>query len=417
MTGQHRSETAVSRDAKRRPRHGQGSLYRCDDGHWEGSIVVGRTADGRPRRRKVKAATRAAAAARLDQLRAELGAGANHRDGNLTVAAWLDRWLATLPGTVSVGTERNYADVVDRYVKPRLGHLRLVNLAPDDVQRMVDDLRAQYSANTTRLARSVLRRALRVAEARELVARNVAALVDGPKVAGTVEGRTMSPDQAARLLDVAAGDRLGAAVVVALVTGLRPGELLGLRWVDVDLGAGVLTVSGALKRRAGGARWDPLPKTRQSRRRIGVPASVVDTLSQHRRAQAAERLLLGAEWGANGWAEIGLVFTTALGTALDDANYRHHLARLCRRAGIGEWHPHELRHSAASLALAAGADLKVVSELLGHTSIRITADTYGHLLDGATGRVTAAVADLLAASSPALAGAPTTPKRGRRRAT
>jgi integrase len=138
-----------------------------------------------------------------------------------------------------------------------------------------------------------------------------------------------------------------------------------------------------------------VPKTRQSRRRITVPLVVVDALREHRAAQRAERLALGGEWGRDGWAAVGLVFTTVLGTPIDHANHRNHLHRVCRAAGLGAWSPHELRHSAASLMLAAGTDLKVVSETLGHSSIRITADVYGHLLDGATGTATAAVAALI----------------------
>lgn len=390
--------TAVQRSQARRRKpalpRGQGSVYESG-GRWYGKLVTGHRADGSPIRTKVVADSAEAAEARLEELRRKVSAGAERLDGNLTTGQWLDAWLDELErsGNVAGGTVTNYRDVVRLYLRPYLGGRRLNKLSPKDVSDLLVAMELDgKSANTRRLARSVLRRSLRKAQERGYVVRNVAALVDGPKVAAAVEeGRTLTPAQAAQLLEAAEGHRLGTAVLVGIVTGLRPGELLGLRWRDVDLEAGIVTVNGALKRGVGGPVWEPLPKTKRSRRSVAAP-ELVDDLREHKARQAAERLALGAEWGPRGWADHGLVFTTALGTAVDHANYRHHVSRLCQDAGLGHWHPHELRHSAASLALAAGAEPKVVSEMLGHSSIRITMDVYGHLLEGATAAVTGAIA-------------------------
>jgi integrase len=237
------------------------------------------------------------------------------------------------------------------------------------------------SANTQRLARSVLRRALRHAERDGLVTRNVAALVDGVKVPRP-EGRTLTPVEARKLLASIAGHPYAPLVVVLLSLGLRKGEALGLTWEDVDLDAvpATLTVRRALHKDAVGGVYLAEPKTAGSRRTLHVPAAVADTLRAHRVAQSAERLAFGAGWGGR-WPN--MVFTSSIGTPLDPDRVNRTVQTMTETAGLGRWTPHELRHSAASLLLAQGVPLKVVSDTLGHSSIRVTADVYAHLLEPA----------------------------------
>lgn len=353
-------------------------------GRWEGRLMVGTHDDGRPIRRKVTGKTRAEVVRRLAQLRKEADEGRTSVSRNLTVARFLDEWLRdVLPGTVAASTEANYRNVVSLYLRPRLGQKRLATLQARDVTRMLRDLEAEgLSPNTRRLARSVLRRALRWAEAEGMVSRNVASLADGVKV-GTPEGRTLTPDEARAFLAHVEGHRLGAAYAVALALGLRRGELLGLAWEDVDLKASParLTVRRALKRIDGRLVLDET-KTKQSRRTVHLPAPVVEQLKAHRKRQLQERLEAGDLWAAKPLG-VDLVFRTPIGTAVDPDNFRTMTYRLTEGAGIGRWSPHELRHSCASLLLAQGVPLKVVSEVLGHSSIRVTADVYSHLLEPA----------------------------------
>lgn len=350
---------------------------------WEGRITVWE--DGRPRRRKVTAPTKREAIQRLEQLRASLDAGHDLARRDLTVSRFLATWLDdVIPGSVSASTEQQYRDVTRLYIVPHIGHRRLRELTARDVTRMIRKLdQAGKSPNTQRLARSVLRRALRWAEAEGMVARNVAALAEGVKI-GDTSGRALTPDEARALLVAAEGHRLEVAVTVALSLGLRLGELLGLAWPDITLDGtpARLVVTRSLKRLPGKGLVLDETKTSGSRRTLHLPAPLVRALKAHRRRQAAERLEAGDLWdplplGAD------LVFRTPAGTALDPANVRHAVYNLTEAAGIGRRTPHELRHSAASLLIAQGVPLKLVSETLGHSSVRITADVYGHLFDEA----------------------------------
>ena len=169
--------------------------------------------------------------------------------------------------------------------------------------------------------------------------------------------------------------------MLALALGLRRGEVLGLAWSDLALDgdAPTLTVRRQLRRgRKGTGVALGEVNTAGSRRTLHLPAQVVDVLRAHRRRQAGERLSRGEAWRD----ENGLVFTTPLGTPVDPDNFKHYVSKLCRDAGLGHWSPHELRHSCASL-LAMGVPLEVVSETLGHSSIRVTKDVYGHMLPAA----------------------------------
>ena len=366
-------------------------------GRWRGSATVGYDSDGKQVRKWVTGKTRAVVVERLRELQVATDAGQVPASRNLTVRRFLEQWVDdVLPGTVAASTLQQYSDVVRLYVVPHLGQKLLRTLQARDVAKMLRDLDADgLSRNTARLARSILRRALRWAEAEGMVARNVAALANGVKV-GRSDGRTLTLEQARQLLAHVADDRLEAAYALGLALGLRRGELLALAWTDLALDATPprLTVTRNLTRIRGQGLVLADTKTAGSRRTVHLPVPVVDALRRHRRRQAEERLLIGPDWpplpvGAD------LVFRTPFGTAMDPDNFRQSVYRTTVAAGIGRWSPHELRHSAASLLIAQGVPLILVSELLGHSSIRITADVYGHLFDEAGAVAAGAMTEVL----------------------
>ncbi len=217
-----------------------------------------------------------------------------------------------------------------------------------------------------------------------LVTRNVATLIDPPK-SRREEVQPYSEEEARRLLDAVTGDRLEALYTTALALGLRQGELLGLRWEDVDLAKGKLQVRQQVQQLRGQPPLIKTLKTRASRRDLDLPAALVERLAAHRERQRREFAAKGRDWpGA------GLLFPSTADTPLIPRNLTRHYKRLLRRAGLPERRFHDLRHTAASLMFAGGLEATAVQRVLGHSSIAITNDTYIHLMPR-TKRQTAAV--------------------------
>ena len=373
----------------RRPA-GDGSVYWTSDGRWRAVVDLGWGEGGR-QRKYVSGSTQAQALERLRQAQRDAEGGVV-ADDRLMVGAFLDRWVASnLPGNVAGTTLDDYGHTVRLHLDPALGRKRLARLSVAEVDELwATKRRAGYKPNSVRIMRAVLRRALAQAEREGLVSRNVAALSQPPRVSQP-EGRSLSVEQAKKLLATASGDRLEAGFVLLLSYGLRRGELLGLSWADLDRDGSTLGVRRAVRRRKsarteGGTYLGGVAsrveiaelKTRRSRRVLYLTPGVVEALDAHATGQARER-----ETAGDLWVESGLIFTSLVGTPIDPDNFAKAFARLARSAGLGHWHPHEARHSAASVMLAQGVLLEVVSEVLGHSSIAITKDVYGHLAEGA----------------------------------
>ena len=372
--------------------NGQGSLrYDKERKRYELRITI----DGE--RRKVTGKTQQEVNDRADQLRrnAELGPGL---PAEVTVKRFLEHWISeVLPlADIAPTTRDQYERMARLYVIPTIGRKRLDLLAPADVRSMIARLTDQdLSPGTIRQARSVLSRALRTAEIDGLVTRNSARLVDGVRQTNK-EGRTLTPDQARTLLSASVGHEYEALVPTLLSLGLRKGEALGLTWPDVDLDGDTprLTVRRALKKDGRGGLYLDEPKTPRSRRTIRLPGTLISVLQAQRARQAKQRLKFGAGWGGH-WLDEGIVFTNSVGGPMDPDRVNRQVQLLCIDAGLGKWTPHELRHSAASLLLAQNVPLKTVSDMLGHSSIRVTADTYGHLLDDARAEAATAMESAL----------------------
>ena len=360
------------------------------DGRWRGAVDLG-WVDGKRRRKYVAGATQAQALERLRQVQRAVDVGVVS-DDRITVAQFLDRWVrVNLAGSVAGSTMDDYANTVRLHLEPSLGRKKLSQLAVANVDALWAAKRnAGYKPNSIRIMRAVLRKALAQAEREGLVTRNVAALSQ-PARLSQPEGRSLSVEQALTLLDTARGDRLEAAYLLLLSYGLRRGELLGLAWAHFDSKAHTLAVRQSVRLRkvarsedgtypGGLAQRVELAelKTRRSRRVLYLTPGIVTALKAHAARQQDERLGAGPLW-----VDYGLIFTSLVGTPIDPDNFAKRFGRLCNAAGLGHWHPHEARHSAASVMLAQGVPLEVVSEVLGHSSIYITKDVYGHLVEGA----------------------------------
>ncbi|GIH66338.1 tyrosine-type recombinase/integrase [Microbispora siamensis] len=373
------------------------SIYKDGD-RWRGAISLGYGPDGKRIRKKVSGKTRAEVAEKIRKIREGLDKGLPVPDDKITLGAFLDRWLATLPGHIADSTLDDYEDTVRLHLKPTLGRHKLTGLTVAQVDALWQTKRERgYKGNSIRNMRAVLRKALSQAEREGLIVRNVAALSLPPRIRQS-EGRTLTIDQAHTLLDAVAEHHLGLVVLLSLVFGLRRGEALGLMWDAFDPEAKRLRITHAVKRlknRDANAETRTKiviseVKTPKSRRTLALTSELVDALKAHRAKHNAARLKAG-----DAWREHGLIFPTSSGRPSDPDNFSHVFSRLTKSAGLGHWHPHELRHSGASIMLAQGTPLHVVSEVLGHASVAITKDVYGHLMEGDRRAATEAISGAL----------------------
>jgi integrase len=296
-------------------------------------------------------------------------------DDRLTVGAFLSDWLVSVQPQVRPLTFVSYSGHVRLHLEPLLGRVPLMRLSTADVRRMVADrLRAGKAPRTVAYSLTVLRMALGQAVRDGLLVRNVAALVEAPRQ-DRREVVPLLPHQARAFMAAIRGHRLEALYTLTLAIGLRQGEALGLRWSDVDLETGNVTVSGVLQR-VGGKWHRNEPKTEPSRRTVRVPAVAVAALREHRRRQIEERLAAGPRW-RDRW---GLVFTGPLGQELDPRAVTRGLQATLAGAGLPRQRFHDLRHGAATLMLAQGVPMRVVMETLGHSNMAMTANVYSHVV-------------------------------------
>jgi integrase len=359
--------------------NGEGSIYEHKRNGkkvgYRGAYTV-HTAQG-PKRRYVGGKTREEARRKLAKAMSDRDGGLVFDAGSLTVGEYLDRWLEdSVRGTVRQSTYERYEYAVRPHIQPALGRIKLNRLTPVHVRGFYrEKLDSGFSPATVHKLHVVLRKALTQAVSDGLLPRNVA---EGMKVSQTrrKEIRPLTQEQTRALLDAARGDRLEALYVLAVATGLREGELLALKWEDVELEDAVLRVRHTLTRAGGKVSLGP-PKTKKSRRSVGLTEGAVEALRAHLSKQLEEMERMGSLYRPG-----GLVFANESGGLINPSNLRNRsFARLLKRAGLPpDTRFHDLRHTCATLLLSRNVNPKIVSEMLGHSSIAITLDTYSHVL-------------------------------------
>jgi integrase len=348
----------------------EGTVVKRRDGRWVAAISVG----GR-RRKWFYGTTREEVHRKMTAALHALNTGGLADSRGLTVSDFFNQWLEeVVRPSVRTWTYRGYEVHVRLHINPFLGHMPLERLEPRHVQSLLNQkLKDGMAPKSVRFIRGTLRNALNHAVKWGLIVRNAAALVDGPRVP-TYEVHAFTPDEARKFLLAARGDRLEALYSVALTLGLRQGEALGLRWQDVDVRLGYLRVAKQLQRFDGVFQLVE-PKTARSRRTIVMPHSISKMLDEHRTRQAKER-----GQGGKGWNELDLVFTRVDGQPLDGTVVTHQFHRFLDTAGLPQRRFHDLRHSCATLLLAQGVSPRVVMEILGHSHIALTMNTYTHVV-------------------------------------
>lgn len=388
------------RRSRSRRANGQGSVYQRKDGMWVGAAYV-LQADGTLKRRPVYGKTETDASRKLVQMQARSDQGVPAEATGWTVERFLTHWLEhVVTPSRKPKTVQGYEVVVRNHLVPGLGRKRLNRLNATDVRMFIKRLQhgclcclhghdarraapdrrccakgqccqSVPSARLVQQVHAVLRNALQAAVREELIQRNVAKLVQIS--APTYEvNRGLTVDQARKLLVAARTDRLHALYVLALYLGLRRGELLGLRWEDVDLEVGVLEVRRTLQR-VGGELRAVTPKTRTSRRTVPLIGLCVEALREHHERQKSE-----ADRAGKNWTPSGYVFVTVTGSAIEPDNLRRSWYPLRAAIGAGATRFHDLRHSCVTLLLELGAPPHIVRDIVGHADIGVTMTIYAH---------------------------------------
>jgi len=363
----------------------QATIYPEGDG-FAGAISLGFDGQGRRQRIRRRARTKAAVKAKLIQVVAERDAGLKPAQG-YTVASAIRDWLAKGLKGRDQNTITANRILAERHVLPLIGAIKLKDLTADDVDDWLDGLTEKLATRSLQGVHAILKRAIRQAQARDKVLRNVADLVTTPKGTLGRPSRAMTLDQATAMLEHAKASRLHAYVVVSLLTGIRTEEARALRWshvvawVDDDAEWRPVTEVGFDHERFAIYVWrsvraDGDTKTEKSRRTLELPGEAADALREHRTRQAKERLAAGALW-----RDHGLVFASQTGTPLDASHVRRSFKAITRKAGLGEdWTPRELRHSFVSIMSDNGVPIETIADLVGHASTAVTEEVYRHQL-------------------------------------
>jgi len=355
--------------------NGEGCISKRKDGTWCAVITVGRKPDGKLKQKFFYGKTRQEVAEKLNKALNELRQGTFVEATAVTVESWLKTWLEEYKRPkLRLTTFESYRIMAECHIVPAIGHIKLKDLRPEHLQHLYNEkLKAGLSPRTVRYIHLVVHSALKQALKNQLVYRNVAEATELP-ADKKKEARALTLEEMDRFLNALEGDRLKAAFVTLLGTGLRRGELLALKWDNVNLKEGIIAVKENLVWIAKkGFVFQP-PKTEKSKRVVPLPDDVLAELKRHKVRQAEEKLKIGAAYQDN-----GLVFCTEIGTPIIPRNFERKYKALLKKAGLTGVKLHSLRHTYATRLLELGENLKVVQELLGHSRISVTADIYSHV--------------------------------------
>jgi integrase len=357
---------------------------------WCVVVDVGRDEDGKRLRKWHSGFVRRKDAERaLSEILGRLDAGTYVAPAKLTLRAFVeDEWLPAVRGTLRPSTHSSYAGNLRRHVIPELGGVQLQRLTPAALNKLYAKLGEKLAPRTVRYIHTILARALGDAVKWDRVARNPAANASPPKPSAVKAPpmRTWTADALRAFLEHVADDRLAAAWRLAATTGMRRGELLGLRREDIDLEAGRCSIVGTII----GARQASSPKTDAGRRSVAIDADTVAALRAHLGRQLDEQLALGPAY-----EDHGLVFCREDGSPIWPRSFSRSFVGHVKDARLPTIPLKNLRHTHATLALQAGVHPKVVQERLGHANIGITLDTYSHAIPAMQEDAAATVAALI----------------------
>lgn len=370
-------------------------------GRWYAVIDAGRRHDGTRDQRWIaldpSITTKREAEAAARKLAVQRDQDELPNDRHMTVAALMGRWMEATADKRKQSTTYQYESRIRKYINPGIGNMRVSEVRRYHIEEFLDKItrkprrRAGLAPQTVGIIHSMLHSAFDWAVKHEIISRNPVDLVPKPR-GDSKPKRILTDEEFRRLTSALAGTRLAAPALILGTTGIRRGELLALRWSDVDLDNGVLHVRENLVRVGRSLAVDQ-PKSRTSIRDIPLPALAVDALRVYRIQQEQRRREAGA-----GWIDRDLVFDNGLGDYWRPTTFSSAFADAAKRAGFPNVTPHCLRHGYASIVYEATGDMKLVQELLGHSSMNVTSDIYTHIFEARKRQAAAAIQQIFTVS-------------------
>lgn len=351
--------------------HNEGSVFQRPDGKWRAQVSL----DGR--RLSFLANTKKEALAWILETKNQIARGLTYQGADLTLEEFLAEWLSTVSSSGSKGTYFTYSWTVEKRIIPYIGNVNLMDLRPDRIQRFYNYLQKEgLSAHAVAVTHKTLRVAMNHAVKLGLIGRNPCSGTIPPKPEQS-EMMFYDDEQVRSLLKTAQdiGDKLYPLYFLAIHTGMRQAELMGLKWEDVDWNLSTIQVKRQVRHFTGAGYAFLGPKSKSGTRTIKLGKQALEILRDHKKDQ--EMIISSAK---GNWTHLDLIFSSTVGTPLTASNIRRDFRKLLKASGLPKIRFHDLRHTAASLMLNHGIPVLIVSKRLGHSKPSITIDVYGHII-------------------------------------
>jgi len=373
----------------RKRANGEGTAFKRKDGKWEAKVTVGRNPKtGNLKRKSLYGKTKAEVLKKMNEEKYKLQQGISVETTNMNLGQWLNTWLWEYKKNLKPKTFESYEQLIRVHILPSLGNIQLKALRPEHLQKFYNEKHSSgrvdgnggLSARTVRYIHVVLHAALEQAVKNQILTRNVSQATTLPRQKKK-EMRVLTKEEQAKLLAVLRKDEGGVVYILGLAAGMRRGELLGLMWKDIDFEQGIINVKRTLSRvKVFGQKNKTelvfqTPKSAKAIRSIPIPESILGVLKTHKGRQQQEKEVAGCAY-----VDRDLVFCTKLGNPIEPGNFTRRFYRYITKAFIAHTNPHALRHSYATRLLEVNEHPKIVQELLGHSSISLTLDTYSHVM-------------------------------------